>query len=504
MKKGFWAEPRSLVAIAVCLLALAEIIDLTIVAVAIPHIMGALGCNIQEVSLVTTSYIVASAVFIMMTGYVSKRFGSKKTILGSSLVFGLASIMCGLSSSLGTMVLFRLVQGVGGAFLPSMAQGYISENFNDEERPKMMSVLTLTMVLGPIIGPIMGGYLVQTFDWRWCFFVNVPICITSFVIVIINMKETETTKVNFEGLSFIFMAVGFGCLEYFIDEGNNDDWFNSHKLIIVLLIGLTSITFFIWRGLRGKAVVSFKLFLNSNFVLCCLYVFFFMVLATSSIAYYPTLLQTGYGFPVDFAGYITGPRGIFAVIGAIIISKLCLKYDKRYLLYLGILLMFCSTWLQSNFGATWSLSSQLLAGALLGMGMSATFAVILQVTFTGINKALSNDAAGVFNFFRNIGNSVGTSIASTIISRQQQVAWNDMSTQITPFHSAVQQLQNGALGNMILQKQALYLSQIVQAQSFLIANIDVFCLSCYGVLALAIIPPFLAKPPKGLIEVSAG
>lgn len=316
MKKGFWAEPRTIVALAVCLLALAEIVDLTIVAVALPHIMGALSCNIQEISLVTTSYIVSAAVFIMMTGYVSSRFGSKKVILASAMVFGLSSIMCGFSQTFAEMVFFRIVQGVGGAFLPSMAQGYIAANFDETERPKMMGFLTIAMVLGPILGPIMGGYLVEHLDWRWIFFVNVPICITAFLIILFNMKDTLGSKTNFDALSFGFMAIGFGCLEYFIDEGNNDDWFYSHKLIIILLIGILSIVFFIWRGLYGKSVVNFKVFINSNFVFSCIYMFIFMTAAAVVLVFYPTLMQNGYGFPVDLAGYISAPRGIFAVVGA--------------------------------------------------------------------------------------------------------------------------------------------------------------------------------------------
>lgn len=500
MRKGFWSEPRSIVAIAVCFLALAEIIDLTIVAVAIPHLMGALGCNIQEVSLVTTSYIVSAAVFIMLTGYVSSRFGSKKVILISSIIFGVSSILCGLATNLSSMVFFRLLQGMGGAFLPAMAQGYIGGNFNEKERPAMMSILTLTMVMGPIIGPIIGGYLVETYNWRWIFFVNVPICLIAFLVILFKMKESKTAEVHFEGISFIFMTVGFGCLEYFIDEGNNNDWFNSHKLIIILLVGLTSILFFIWRGLLGKSVVSFKVFTNLNFILCCFYTFVFKGLISVSLAFYPTLMQDGYGFPVDLAGFITAPRGIFAILGALIATRLCKKYDKRLVLYIGIVLFSGATCLESNFGTNWNLWSQLASSALIGFAMSTTFVVILQVVFIGINQSLSNDAAGVFNFFRNIGSSVGTSLASTIISQQQQVSWNDMISHLNPFNPVLQQVQNSIPNNLPLNGQIQILSEMVQTQAFLLANIDVFHFVSVAVLILAIIPPFLTKPERGITK----
>lgn len=502
MKKGFWLEPRTIVAYAVCMLALAEIVDLTIVAVAIPHIMGALGCNIQEVSLVTTSYIVAAAVFIMTTGFVSARLGNRRTILLSAVVFGIASVLCGTATSLNEMIIFRLIQGLGGAFLPSMAQGYIVGNFDEEEQPKMMSLMTLTVVLGPIIGPIMGGYLVNQYSWRCIFYVNVPICVTAFAIVFFWMKETATSKISFDSISFAFMAIGFGSLEYFIDEGNNLNWFNSHKMVICLLVGIVFITFFIWRGLKGSSVVNFALFKNINFVVSCIIVFMFMMAVTVGMAFYATFLQQGYNFPVDIAGYITAPRGVFAVLGGIFGAVLCSKFDKRAVLIFGLLLFSAGSFLQTKFfGTNWSLSTQLLTGALIGSAMSITFSPLMQVAFTGVNEALSNDAGGVFNFFRNIGNSVGTSIASTLISRNEQTSWNDMASHLTPFHQPVQQLLNGPLQGMSVQKQVTILSQEVQLQSFLIANINLFHLACFIALGLCVLPIFLAKPTGGAAKV---
>jgi DHA2 family multidrug resistance protein len=401
------------------------------------------------------------------------------------------------------MILFRLIQGVGGAFLPSMAQGYIVGNFNEEEQPKMMSIMTLTVVLGPIIGPLAGGYLVNAYSWRCIFFVNVPICLVAFLIVFFWMKETVTTKVSFDSISFAFMAIGFGSLEYFIDEGNNLNWFNSHLMVICLAIGLVFITFFIWRGKLGYSVVNFLLFKNSNFVVSCAIVFLFMVAITTGMAFYATFLQQGYNFPVDIAGYITAPRGVFAVLGGILGSMLCSKFDKRIIIICGLLLFSGGCWLETRFGSNWSISSQLLTCAIIGLSMSMTFTPLLQVAFTGVTEALSNDASGVFNFFRNIGNSVGTSIASTVLSRNEQTSWNDLSAHLKPFSSAVQQLQNGVLQSMPIQTQVTILAQEVQAQAFLIANINLFYLGCVIGLALCLLPMFLAKPAKGVIKVNA-
>jgi DHA2 family multidrug resistance protein len=498
MKKIFWLEPRILVAMAVCLLALAEIIDLTIVGVAIPHIMGALGCNIQEISLVTTSYVVSSAIFIMMTGFVSNRFGSKKTILFSAITFGLASVCCGLASSLNEMIIFRILQGIGGAFLPSMAQSYIVSNFNEQERPKMMVFYTLAVVLGPIIGPIMGGYLVEQYNWRCIFWVNVPICLISILLVIEHMQETITSKLTFDILSFSFMTLGFGCLEYFIDEGNNDDWFNSHKLIIILLIGILAISFFIWRGILGKSIVNFSVFKKRHFVVACLICFGFMVIITCSLSFYATLLQQGYNFPVSLAGYITAPRGIFALIGGAVGSKLCLKFDKRLILILGAILFSYACYLEAHYSVDWSMSTQLICCAIQGFAMTLVFIPLMQMVFTGIKHNLSNDAGGVYNFFRNMGSSVGTSLASSLISRQQQVSWNDLSSHLNPFTYPV---QASIIHSDKLKQVSIWALQ-VQHQAFIVANIDVFYLCAKAVLILIIFAVFLDKPAQGMQEIS--
>jgi len=232
-------------------------------------------------------------------------------------------------------------------------------------------------------------------------------------------------------------------------------------------------------------------------------VFMFMVAVTTGMAFYATFLQQGYNFPVDIAGYITAPRGVFAVLGGVLGSILCTKFDKRVILINGLLLFSGGCWLETHFGSNWSLSSQLLTCAIIGLSMSMTFTPLLQVAFTGVSEVLSNDASGVFNFFRNIGNSVGTSIASTILSRNEQTSWNDLSTHLTPFSNAVQQLQDGILQGMPIQKQVTILSQQVQAQAFLIANINLFHLGCIMALALCLLPMFLAKPSKGAIKVHA-
>ncbi|MFN8769433.1 MAG: MDR family MFS transporter [Neisseriaceae bacterium] len=490
MSRSFWLERRTILALALSILALAEIIDLTIVSVALTDIMGSIGANINEISLTFTSYIVAAAIFIPLTGFVTNKFGVKRVVLVSAVLFGGSSILCGLSTNLTEMVFFRLLQGIGGAFLPSMAQAYIINNFKNNDRTKMMTVYSLCIVLGPIIGPIMGGVITEYADWRWVFYVNVPICLIGFFIVYFMMKESKTTEVKADYISFFFMVIGVGCLEYFLDEGNQKNWFESAELIVILTLAIIFIGFFIWRGILGKSVVNLQVFKYKNFVLSCFAVWAFMLVIVGTFAFFPNLLQQGYGYPVDMAGYITAPRGIASFLAAPLVMKISKKFDPRKIMFFGILVFACSTYMLTQFSVQHNTLFIILTCILQGLGMMAFFINIMLVMYHNLPHEYNSDASGVFNFFRNIGNSIGTAIASTILSRQQQVSWHDLVSNISPYSVGYKQWLSSGNGNY---GQAL---MMIQKQSFFIANIDVFQYSLLGLILIVWIPFVLDKPDK--------
>lgn len=496
MNTNFWTEKRTLVALAVSILALAEIVDLTIVSVALPNIMGALNANINEVSLTMTSYIVAAAVFIPLTGIVSKKFGMKTVILISTIVFGISSILCGMATNLPEMVVFRLIQGVGGAFLPSLAQAYIVDNFSQEEQPKIMTVYSMCLVMGPVIGPVFGGYMVEHLSWRWIFYVNVPVCILGFILVLILMDESRIEEVRTDFISFIFMVIGVACLEFFLDEGNQNNWFESREMIMVLATGIIGMIFFIWRGLLGKSVVNFKLFKDMNFNLSCLLVFGFMVTVVMALAYFPTLLQQGYAYPVDLAGYITAPRGLCAFIAAPIFIILGKTIDPRKLIFVGLVIFGFSNYLLTTFGTSASQSLILITVILQGIGLTGTFVMLMQCAFSTLPSNLSSDSTGIFNFFRNIGSSVGTSIAATLIAHQQQASWHDQIGHISLTDNGFKQFFQGlSAEHPTLAMKTQIASSLLQSQTFLVANIDTIWAGLLGT-GLILWIPFVLKRPK--------
>lgn len=490
-KQSFWLETRTILGFALSLLALAEIIDLTIVSVALPNIMGSLGANLDEISLTITSYIVAAAVFIPLTGMVTAKFGVRNVVLVSAFLFGISSVLCGLSTTVAEMVFFRLLQGIGGAFLPSMTQAYIVTHFKGNDQAKMMGIFSSCVVLGPIIGPILGGAISEHASWRWVFYVNVPVCALGFFIVYFLMDKEEPKPYKTDYISFLFMVIGVGCLEYFIDEGNQKNWFESHELIIILVVAIVALVFFVWRGLLGKSVVNLNLFKYRNYNLSCLGVWLFMIVIIGALAFYPTLLQQGYNFPVDTAGYITAPRGLASLAAAPIFIQLGKKIDPRYLFFIGLMIFAYSTYLLIGYSNNYSFDLILWTMIWQGVGMVGVFINLMQLTFTNLPHEYNSDGAGVFNFFRNIGNSVGTSIASTTISHQRQVSWNDMAHQVS--------MQSPVYRDLVSQvgssKAIFLMTSEIQKQSFLIANIDVFYYVLIGIVLIAWIPFFLDKPP---------
>lgn len=493
--KSFWFEHRTIVAYAVSLLALAEIVDLTIVAVAIPNIMGSLGANLSEISLTMTSYIVAAAVCIPLTGLVTNKFGMKKVTLISTTVFGIASVLCGMSTTLTQMIIFRLIQGVGGAFLPAVAQSYISQNFNAQEQPKIMMVYSLSVVMGPVIGPIFGGALAENMSWRWVFYVNVPICLAAFTLIVMYMKQEVLEKVNIDYLSFAFMALGVGALEYFIDEGNTNNWFDSMEMVIILTIAIVLLTFFIWRGLLGKSVINFKIFGYKNLMLASAMIFLFFLMVNASMAYFPTMLQQSYGYPVDLAGYVTAPRGIAAFLSAPLLMFLMQKFDGRKIIFWGLLVFAASCFMLASYAPTVSMELVIVTVAIQGAGMMSVFVPTMQMVFIDVPESLHNDAAGIFNFFRNIASSIGTSLSATIVSHQMQTTWHDMGNHVSYYSRGFMWWQQN-LPTTEQMKVAIAQMQIMK-QGALVSYLDSFYVFGFLLLGIIWLPFLLKKPPKG-------
>lgn len=499
---NIWTERRTIIAYALSIIALAEIIDLTIVSVAIPDLMGALGANINEVSLTMTSYIVAAAVCIPLTGLVTRRYGVKTVALSSTLVFGVASVLCGTATSLNQMIFYRIIQGIGGAFLPALAQMYVVDNFTKKEQPKIITIVTVCIVLGPIIGPVMGGTIIEHISWRWIFYVNVPICLLGFGLIAWLMKNTKNNKINIDYISFIFMAFGIGLLEYFIDEGHIHSWFQSINMIFIFAAAVILIGFFVWRGILGSSVIKFEIFKNLNFVLSCLILFLFFSALSGCLSFFPAMLQNGYGMPPDTAAYIQAPRGIAAIIGAPIYITLSKKIDARALMTFAMLLSGVSTMYLGYLDPAIHIRLLIILNILQGLGMIGVFVLIMSIAYIGVPSALSGDASGVFNFFRNFAASIGTSVASTMIANQQQVNWHSLAGKVSPYARGFS-LWFANTRNINMEDKVALMAYAIAHASMLQAYLNVFYASGIALMIFSWLPFLLKKPdPNADVDVA--
>jgi len=488
-----WLTSQSFVVYALSLLSLMEIIDLTVVNVSLPQIMAALDIDMDHASLVSTSYIIAAAIFNSLTGILAKRFGLKRLILGSSILFGFFSIMCGVAENIHEMMTFRFFQGMGGAFLPACAQSYIAQEFKDDDYKKMMTILSAVMVLGPVIGPVVAAYLIEFANWRFIFYVNVPFCILGYWVVWQFMQNSVGKKCNFDALSFGFLFFGVGLLEYVIDEGNAQNWFESPELVIMLSLSIYFLCLFVLRAKRGHSVINFQLFYHKNFMLNCMMVFAFSILALGPLSFYSNFMQETYHYSILGAGQLSLIRGI-AALGMVPVAGLLSKYyGSRETCILGMFLSFISYCLFSHFSLKMNETYIILASMVQGAGLMAFFVPALSLTMIDLPESLKEDAAGIFNFFRNFACSIGVSISATTISHvsrlNQQILGNYVQKTSKGFILLQQQL-HGFSGLLQLQM----IKSELMLQSRYLSYLELYGLFSIGFMTIFFIPVLLKKP----------
>jgi DHA2 family multidrug resistance protein len=309
------------------------------------------------------------------------------------------------------------------------------------------------------------------------------------------METTPIRKIKIDYISFSFMAIGVGCLELFIDNGNNNGWFESIKMISLLSVSIVSLSFFIWRGLIYSSVLKLKIFKNFNFVIACFLCFMFVLLFSAAMAYLPTMLQQVYGYPVDLAGYITAPRGVAAVIGAVITQSILVKkLGVRLTISLGIVTFGLSCLMQAHFSATANELYIVITTAIQGFGMMMFFIPFMSVLVVGVADEDMGDMSGSFNFFRNFGSSVGTAFVATFISRNQQITYQELSQNISDMNSSF--LAWSHTLSMPYTETVAIAKQQVLHQSSLLSYINSFYVVGVLSIILAIVPFLLKEPPK--------
>ncbi len=482
--------------IAVMLAVLIQILDTTIANVALPHMQASLGATQDSINWVLTSYIVASAITIPIAGWLADKVGRKRLIVIAVIAFTIASFLCAIAQSLSQMVAFRAIQGVSGAFLVPLAQATLFDIFPREKHAQAMALFGGGVMIGPILGPLLGGWLTDSFNWRWVFLVNLPVGTLAAVMLLRYMPRTDLNPRKFDLFGFALIGIGLAALQLMLDRGQQLDWFQSSEILIELGLTIAAFWMFIIHTITGREPLFERhMFTNRNFATGLFFMAVTGVLLLAGLALLPPLLQRLYSYSVLQSGELTMPRGVGTLISMLTVGKLAQKIDMRALVALGMGLMGASLYMMTGFALVQDARPVILSGLVQGLGLGMLFVTIQSLAFATLEPRLRTAAASLLNLSRNIGGSVGISIVTAALTRNLQVAHADIGAHITDENAP------SALGAMTQQlglpaQSALALIDAeINRQAAFIAYLDDFKMMMW--ITFAAIPlVLLLKPPK--------
>lgn len=414
-----------LVTITVMLPTIIEIVDTSVVNVALPHIQGSMSAGLDEVTWVLTSYLVSNAIIIPMTGWLASLVGRKRYLLGSLVVFTAASCMCGLAGSLMALVFWRVVQGAAGGALQPISQAILFESFPPHQHGVAMAVFGMGVVLGPIIGPVMGGWITDNWSWRWIFYINIPVGIVAALMAVAfifdppYIKRSREARVDYWGLALLIVWVG--CLQIMLDKGEREDWFASSFICWLGAISAAAFVAFIVAELKAATpVVNLRVFRDRTFTSGNLVMFFGFMGFFASIVMLPLYLQNLMGYTAYLAGMVLGPGGMATLLMMPVAGLLTDRVDARYLLGFGLACNAVSLYWMSGFNLDAGFWNVIGPRILQGVAIAFFFVPLMAVTFATIAKEHMGNAAGVTNFLRNLGGSVGVAVFASVLARRAQ------------------------------------------------------------------------------------
>lgn len=486
---------RLIVTLVIMSATLMQVLDSTIVNVALPHMRGSLGASSDAITWTLTSYLVASAIFMPLTGYFADRLGRKTFLIVAIAGFTLASMLCGMSMTLSQIIFFRFLQGALGAGVAPLSQALLAEIYAPEDRGKAMAIWGVGVMVGPILGPSLGGYLTDVANWRWTFYVNVPIglCTLMFTHLI---PDTPKIKRHMDWLGLLLITLAIASVQYVLDRGNSADWFHATSICVITYIGVSAFLFFILHsvGRTGTKVFDIRIFKDKNFSLACLLLCIFGLGLYGMMVIQPMMMEGLYNYPALTTGLMLAPRGVSSMLSMFMMSKLLRYVDPRILIIIGILLsalgMYAGTsYSLYNISPFWIICPMLLQG--FGLGM--VFVSLSTIAFATIDANLRTEAAGLFSLIRTIGGSIGISIAITLITRHTQISWHQLVTFIQPYNTSLYHYFNGIHASPTQPMSVAMLGGELYRQAEMLSFINVFAIIMWSFLGMIPLVFFLKK-----------
>jgi len=500
---------KLLIAITVMLPTLIEIIDTSVVNVSLDHIRGSLSAGIDEATWAITAYLVSNAIIIPITGWLSRVFGRKNLLVGSIVMFTTSSFLCGSAWSLRSLVFFRIIQGIGGGALQPLSQAILLEVFPPYQHGLAMAIFGIGIMFGPIVGPLLGGWITDNWSWRWIFYINVPIGILSVLLTLFLIKDPPYMKRIKQRIDFIglgMLALGLGSLQFVLDKGQREDWFSSPLIVTFSIITVVSLVFFVlWEVFSEKPIIDLRLFKDRTFTMGNILMFFAFFNLFGSIVLLPIFLQKMMGYTAWLAGVVLGPGGVATMIALPIAGALINRTDPRRVLVFGIVVSALSTYLMSLFNLQSDFWTFVWPRVVLGVGMGFLFIPLTTMTLSHIPKEKMTEATAMYNLLRNIGGSVGVAFVTTMLSRRAQFHQFRLVEHLSPFdrayqisHYRIEQLLSFK-GLHLVPPDALIYGELLR-QSNLMAFTDTFFL--LSVLMALVLPLVLImKRPEQITRM---
>lgn len=491
------APHRGLITLSIMLATVMQVLDTTIANVALPHMQGSLSATRDQISWVLTSYIIAAAIMTPATGYFALRFGRKRVFVWAVIGFTITSMLCGIAASLPEMVIYRVAQGMFGASLVPISQALLLDIYPRERHGAAMAIWGIGIMIGPILGPTLGGYLTEYYNWRFVFYINLPIGVLALAGILAFVPDTKADPDRpFDWFGFLTLSLALGAFQLMLDRGELKDWFDSTEIVLLAAVAALCLYLFVVHSLTTeRPFFDPHVFADRNFIVGLVIISFLSVILMATLALLPPFLQHLAGFPALTTGVALAPRGIGTMIAMMIVGRMVGRIDARLMMLFGLSLAALSLWEMTSFTAAVDLRVIILTGVLQGFGLGFVFVPLSTLTFATLAPHLRTEAASLFSLIRNIGGSVGVAVVVGMLSHYEQINHARLIEQVTEFNPMFRAPWMPQGWSLSDPAGVARLNDVVNEQASMIAYLNDFRLLMF--ITLAAIPLLLLLRAPG-------
>jgi MFS transporter, DHA2 family, multidrug resistance protein len=492
---------RGMITASIMLATIMQGVDNTIANVALPHIQGSLSAAQDQIAWVLTSYIVAVAIMTPLTGWLAGRLGIKYVFLISVAGFTVASALCGSATSLTQLVVYRLLQGACGAGLVPLSQSVLMQINPPERHGQAIAIWGMGVMLGPIFGPMLGGWLTQDYSWRWIFYINLPVGVVASLGILIFIRETRRThREAFDFFGFVTLSIAVGALQMMLDRGQLKDWFDSTEIWVEAIISGVSVYLFIVHTATAseRSFINLDLLKSPNFMAGTVLMFFVGGVLSGTLALLPTMLQSLMNYPVLTTGLVTAPRGIGTMIAMFAVGRMINRFDNRLIILTGFLLTILSLWQMTGFSLQMGMGPVIISGLLQGFGLGCTFVPLNTLALSNLPRHILTQGTAMRSLMRNLGGSVGISVLEALLIQNTQIVHSRLIENLRPDNPLAQAPLLAQPFSLTTPSGIAALNAEVTRQAAMVAYINDYALMMMIVLLLIPLLLLVRRPRPAL------